>query len=102
MDTATDDAACSAMLSLAIKYCSFSQEGLVVYQEMKITVAIQKENTVTTMQTYTDENIGIRVWGLTADVLTQHHTTTERVWTYSTKSNEKLETHPLLHTHTQF
>jgi hypothetical protein len=70
MVTATDDAALSAVLSLATKYCSFSQEGLALNQEMKITVAIQKENTVTTKQTYTDENIGTRVCGLKADVLT--------------------------------
>jgi hypothetical protein len=70
MGTATDDAARSAVPSLAIKYCSFSRKGLALYQEMKITVATQKENTVTTMQAYTDENIGTRVCGLTADDLT--------------------------------
>jgi len=70
MVTATDDTARSVVLSLAIKHCSFSREGLTRYQEMKITVAIQKENTVTTMQTYTDENTWTRVCGLTADELT--------------------------------
>jgi len=70
MGTATDDAVRSAVLSLAIKYCSFSREGLTLYQETKITVAVQKENTATTMHTYTDENIGTRVCGLTADNLT--------------------------------
>ena len=41
-----------------------------LYQEMKITVGIQKEYTVTSIQTCTDENIGTRVCGLTADDLT--------------------------------
>jgi hypothetical protein len=70
MGTANDDAARSAVQSLAIKYCSFSQKGLALYQKMKITVAIQKESTVTTMQTCSDENIGTRACGLTEDDLT--------------------------------
>jgi hypothetical protein len=41
---------------------------------MEITVAIQKENIVTTMNTYNDENTGTRVCGLTADNhITSHY-----------------------------
>ena len=58
MGTATDDAGRSAVLSFAIKYCPLSRKGLVLYQEMKITVEIQ-ENTVTTMHTYIDEILGL-------------------------------------------